>query len=79
MLDLKAMAIEFQPNCPVTPIPEFIMYDIKKRIKIYKLLVVLCSSNTITQRMRKRVKSAIPTAITSTCCVTLCSNKQEGP
>jgi hypothetical protein len=26
MLDLKAMAIKFQPNCPVTPIVEFIFY-----------------------------------------------------
>jgi hypothetical protein len=26
MLDLKAMAIEFHPNCPVTIIPEFILY-----------------------------------------------------
>ena len=26
MLDLKAMATEFQPNCPVTPIPEFVFY-----------------------------------------------------
>jgi hypothetical protein len=26
MLDLKAMAIKFQLNCPVTPIAEFIFY-----------------------------------------------------
>jgi hypothetical protein len=26
LLDLKAMATEFQPNCPVTPVPEFIFY-----------------------------------------------------
>jgi len=26
MLDLKARATEFQTNCPVTPIPEFIFY-----------------------------------------------------
>jgi NADPH-dependent 7-cyano-7-deazaguanine reductase QueF len=29
-LDLKATAIEFQTNCPVTPIPEFILYALQK-------------------------------------------------
>jgi hypothetical protein len=31
ILDLKAMAIEFQPNCHVTPIPEFILYMTSKK------------------------------------------------
>jgi hypothetical protein len=85
MLDLKAMAIKFQPNCPVTPIAEFIFYITinnkkKKRMKknISKLLVVLCSSNTIAQWLRKLVKSAIPTALTCTC-VILCSNGMRDP